>query len=139
MAQDHLNSFLHVAEDLRVKGELFIQLDIEDNVLQFILSGLTQNNNSGSEPDSTNPTSISQAGPKSPHCLLPTEYGTSPSAKSTLEPPKEDDCQIILPTVKTEPDGTSNTTHHLEEQEQSMIMQQMQDNMMEQQLQDTIH
>jgi hypothetical protein len=33
VAQDDLNSFLQVAEDLNVKGKLFIQLSFEGNIL----------------------------------------------------------------------------------------------------------
>ena len=101
VGQDDLNSFLQVAEDLRVKGELFIKLAHEDNILQTIFPGLTQN-----------------ISPDAKH-LHP-----SPSnSKTTLQHLKEDNYQIISPTVKPEPHDMSSTTHQAEEKEQSMLMQ----------------
>jgi len=130
VAQDDLNSFLQVAEDLKVKG-------------------LTQNNQGDSETDSKDSApAIFKGGPKSdPHRSLSSECVTIPAAKqlhsspsipkTTLQPPREDDCQIISPRVKSEPQDMSSNTHQAE-QEQTIIKLQMQDTMLEQQMQESM-
>jgi len=94
VAQDDLNSFLQVAEDLRVKG-------------------LTQNNggNIGTEPKKSQPVDIpkhdqNQSRPRNPvpapHPIR-SHHTPPPPPPPRQHPHQEDDIQEIMPVVKSEP------------------------------------
>jgi len=100
VAQDDLNSFLQVAEDLRVKG-------------------LTQNNggNVGTEPKKPQPVDIpkheqSQSRPRNPApAPLPVRSHPhhTPPPPPRQHPHQEDDIQEIMPVVKSEPSHSVET------------------------------
>jgi hypothetical protein len=88
VAQEELNSFLAVAEDLQVKG-------------------LTQNNSKPMSP-SPPPPSYSKPRPKEPDPPAPPKRPRSvcppqPVAQPSYQQPDDDDILEVLPTVKTEP------------------------------------
>eukprot|EP00092_Neocalanus_flemingeri_P007003 GFUD01007561.1.p1 GENE.GFUD01007561.1~~GFUD01007561.1.p1 ORF type:complete len:335 (+),score=94.57 GFUD01007561.1:172-1176(+) len=137
VAQDDLNSFLQVAEDLRVKG-------------------LTQNN-SGSSTESQSISAVPKTEPKTdPPRPRPPAYDPTPTAKRPRPSPPapriipqpvtqhDDDIEVIVPVVKSEPRDPTPTTPappvqpvvQRVEQEQSLAMyddgSQMQGSMMEQ-------
>jgi len=89
VAQEELNSFLAVAEDLEVKG-------------------LTQNNSSNPKPrqdqtQSLNPPSCSKPKLKDPEPPAPPKRPRPPVSQPSYQQPDDDDILEVLPTVKTEP------------------------------------
>jgi len=133
VAQDDLNSFLQVAEDLRVKG-------------------LTQNNSANAVNETKKPMDISKSEPRSELIRpRPTEYEQNPTLKRLRPNPpaaprilpqsraQQDDIEEILPVVKSEPREPTPTVMATPiqpmVQEQTMAMyddgsQQMEGNMM---------
>jgi len=116
VAQEELNSFLAVAEELRVKG-------------------LTQNNQGGSSSSSNKKESFSTA---------PRPQATAPRLPDPVPPPKkprptaapsysghdDDDIQEVMPTVKTEPlQAAAAASEPYQQQEQSGQLQQVDDGM----------
>jgi len=133
VAQDDLNSFLQVAEDLRVKG-------------------LTQSKSGNSVNPTKSQTSLPKAESRNdPIRPRPSEYDTAPTVKRPRPTPavprilpqplaqQDDDIEELVPVVKSEPRDPTPTvmTTPIQPvvQEQSMTMyddgsQQMQDSMM---------
>ena len=93
VAQEELNSFLSVAEDLQVKG-------------------LTQNNSSN--PPKPKPTSIHKTPlPSRQQEVTPLPKRHHPLAPAPSQPacqPQQDDIQEVVPVVKTEPQPASFTS-----------------------------
>jgi len=127
VAQDDLNSFLQVAEDLRVKG-------------------LTQNNSGTAIDTSKTTTSVPKTEPRiephTPRVPDPTPIGAkrprpSPSVSRILPKPvaeQDDDIEEIVPIVKSEPreptPAVMTTTPTLVVQQQSMTMYEDESQMM---------
>ena len=118
VAQEELNSFLAVAEELRVKG-------------------LTQNNQGGSGSSSSKKDSFSTA---------PRPQAAAPRLPDPVPPPKkprptaaaapsysghdDDDIQEVIPTVKTEPlQAAAVAPEPYQQQEQGGQLQQVDDGM----------
>ena len=118
VAQEELNSFLAVAEELRVKG-------------------LTQNNQGGSSSSSSKKDSFSTA---------PRPQAAAPRLPDPVPPPKkprptaaaapsysghdDDDIQEVIPTVKTEPlQAAAVAPEPYQQQEQGGQLQQVDDGM----------
>ena len=150
VAQDDLNSFLQVAEDLRVKG-IFVSQENLCGKYCYILD-LTQNS-SGNAIDSSKSQAppvpkaeprIEPLRPSNPDLTTPTPKRPRPAPTVSRTIPQslsqQDDIQEIVPVVKSEPrDPTptvmATTIPHQVEQQQSMAMynegsQQMGDSMM---------
>ena len=100
VAQEELNSFLAVAEDLKVKG-------------------LTQNNSSGSSSKPTPPPSAPRPNPvqaapppKRPRPLEPSPRPPPPRPQASYRHQEDDDIQEVMsPMVKSEPVQHSQPTH----------------------------
>jgi len=117
VAQEELNSFLAVAEELRVKG-------------------LTQNNQSGNNSSSSSK--------KEPFSAAPRPQAAAPRLPDPVPPPKkprpaaaptyathdDDDIQEVMPTVKTEPlQAAAAAPEPYQQQEQGGQLQQVDDGM----------
>jgi len=117
VAQEELNSFLAVAEELRVKG-------------------LTQNNQSGNNSSSSSK--------KEPFSAAPRPQAAAPRLPDPVPPPKkprpaaaptyathdDDDIQEVMPTVKTEPlQAAAVAPEPYQQQEQGGQLQQVDDGM----------
>jgi len=117
VAQEELNSFLAVAEELRVKG-------------------LTQNNQSGNNSSSSSK--------KEPFSSAPRPQAAAPRLPDPVPPPKkprpaaaptyathdDDDIQEVMPTVKTEPlQAAAAAPEPYQQQEQGGQLQQVDDGM----------
>jgi len=117
VAQEELNSFLAVAEELRVKG-------------------LTQNNQGGG--------SSSSSSKKESFSTAPRPQAAAPRLPDPVPPPKkprptaapsysghdDDDIQEVIPTVKTEPlQAAAVASEPYQQQEQSGQLQQVDDGM----------
>jgi len=135
VAQDDLNSFLQVAEDLKVKG-------------------LTQNNSANAAAPTSGPPNKATVPKSEPKVDLPRPHTTEqeqvhipkrprptppPPAPRASYPHPEDDIEVIVPVVKSEPRDTTPsmqaTNQNIVQQEQVMAMYdvtQQQDTMMEQ-------
>jgi len=116
VAQEELNSFLAVAEELRVKG-------------------LTQNNQGGSSSSSTKKDSFSTAprpqaaAPRIPDPVPPPKK-PRPAAAPSYSGHDDDDIQEVMPTVKTEPlPAAAVASEPYQQQEQSGQLQQVDDGM----------
>jgi len=116
VAQEELNSFLAVAEELRVKG-------------------LTQNNQGGSSGASSKKDSFSTAprpqaaAPRIPDPVPPPKK-PRPAAAPSYSGHDDDDIQEVIPTVKTEPlQAAAVASEPYQQQEQSGQLQQVDDGM----------
>jgi len=116
VAQEELNSFLAVAEELRVKG-------------------LTQNNQGGSSSSSSKKDSFSTAprpqaaAPRLPDPVPPPKK-PRPAAAPSYSGHDDDDIQEVIPTVKTEPLQTAAVAPEpYQQQEQGGQLQQVDDGM----------
>ena len=142
VAQDDLNSFLQVAEDLRVKGILY---ESRKEIYPFIL-GLTQNNSGRVIDSSKTTTSVPKTEPKIDHTqrnqdpilLAPKHHRSAPSVQRVIPKPvavEDDDIEEIVPIVKSEPrdpkpSSVMTTTPNLDVQQQSMTMYEDESQMM---------
>jgi len=116
VAQEELNSFLAVAEELRVKG-------------------LTQNNQGGSSSSSSKKDSFSAAprpqaaAPRLPDPVPPPKK-PRPAAAPSYSGHDDDDIQEVIPTVKTEPlQAAAVAPEPYQQQEQGGQLQQVDDGM----------
>ena len=116
VAQEELNSFLAVAEELRVKG-------------------LTQNNQGGSSSSSSKKDSFSTAprpqaaAPRLPDPVPPPKK-PRPAAAPSYSGHDDDDIQEVIPTVKTEPlQAAAVAPEPYQQQEQGGQLQQVDDGM----------
>jgi len=116
VAQEELNSFLAVAEELRVKG-------------------LTQNNQGGSSGSSNKKDSFStaprpQAAAPRLNDPVPPPKKPRPSAAPSYSAHDDDDIQEVIPTVKTEPlQAAAVAPEPYQQQEQGGQLQQVDDGM----------
>jgi len=116
VAQEELNSFLAVAEELRVKG-------------------LTQNNQGGSSSSASKKDSFSTAprpqaaAPRLPDPVPPPKK-PRPAAAPSYSGHDDDDIQEVMPTVKTEPlQAAAAVPEPYQQQEQGGQLQQVDDGM----------
>jgi len=116
VAQEELNSFLAVAEELRVKG-------------------LTQNNQGGSSSSASKKDSFSTAprpqaaAPRIPDPVPPPKK-PRPAAAPSYSGHDDDDIQEVMPTVKTEPlQAAAAVPEPYQQQEQGGQLQQVDDGM----------
>ena len=116
VAQEELNSFLAVAEELRVKG-------------------LTQNNQGGSSSSASKKDSFSTAprpqaaAPRLPDPVPPPKK-PRPAAAPSYSGHDDDDIQEVMPTVKTEPlQAAAAVAEPYQQQEQGGQLQQVDDGM----------